>query len=116
MTDWMNDGFAVQVTAPDGMVYPPRVLLSIAGVVTGLSLILLLPSQNHLVGYVVALISASLGGVVVVIDQKNRANSNYISFNWFSPVLRSLRFLALFAASGNIAYLALAAWHGKAIF
>ena len=116
MTDWMNDSFAVQATAPDDMVYPPRVLLSIAGVVTGLSVILLLPSQNHLVGYVVALLSASLGGVVVVIDQKNRANSNYISFGWFSPVLRSLRFLALFAASGNIAYLAVAAWHGEAIF
>jgi len=112
----MNDDFAVQATATDGMVYPPRVLLSIAGVATGLSLVLLLPSQNHLVGYVVALISASLGGVVVVIDQKNRANSNYISFSWFSPVLRSIRFLALFTASGNIAYLAVAAWHGKAIF
>ena len=116
MTDWMNDGFAVQVTAPDEQVYPPRVLLGICAVFVSAAIVQLIPSLDHRVGYVTALVAASLGGVVAVIDQKSRANSNYINFGWFSPALRMLRYLSLGAAAGNIAFLAVDAWHGKAIF
>lgn len=115
MTDWMNDGLAVQATGPDEMVYPPRVLLGVAAVVVVASIIQLMPSFNHLFGYVTALVSASLGGVVAVIDQKRRANSNYINFTWFSVSLKVIRYFALVAAAGNIAYLAIDAWQGKGI-
>lgn len=115
MTDWMNDGFAIQADNPDEMVYPPRVLLGLAGLFVLLSAIQLVPSFDHRVGYVTALIAASFGGIVAVIDQKRRANSNYINFNWFSVSLKVIRYFALAAAAGNIAYLAIDAWQGKGI-
>ena len=115
MTDWMNDGFAVQAGAPDEMVHPPRILFACTSFVVLMSLVHLLPSLNHQMGYVVSLVGASLGGVVAVLDQKKRADTNYISFGWFSPGLRIVRFLSLAAAVGNIAYLAIDAWHGKGI-
>lgn len=116
MTDWMNDDFAVQATAADEQVYPPRVFLGICALFVAAAILQLIPSLDHRVGYVTALVAASLGGVVAVMDQKNRANSNYINYGWFSPVLRVLRYLALGSAAGNIAFLAVDAWHGKAIF
>jgi hypothetical protein len=115
VTDWMNNGVAIQTNGPDEMVYPPRVLLGIAAVVVVASLIQLMPSMNHLFGYITALVGASLGGVVAVIDQKKRANSNYIYFGWFAGSLRSIRYLALAATAGNIVYLAIDAWQGKGI-
>lgn len=115
MTDWMNDDLAIQTSGPDEMVYPPRVLLGVAAVVVVASLIQLTPSLNHLSGYVTALFGASLGGVVAVIDQKKRANSNYINFGWFTGSLKAIRYFALAAAAGNIAYLAIDAWQGKGI-
>ncbi|MCE2817219.1 MAG: hypothetical protein LW686_01015 [Ilumatobacteraceae bacterium] len=115
MADWMNDGFAIQADSPDEMVYPPRVLFGIAAVVVVASIVQLVPSFDHLFGYITALVGASLGGVVAVIDQKRRANSNYINFNWFSMSLKAIRYFALAAAAGNIAYLAIDAWQGKGI-
>ena len=111
----MNDGFAVQASATDEMVYPPRPLLAVTALVVLVSMVHLAPSLDHRIGYVTSLIAASLGGIVAVLDQKNRANSNYISFGWFSPALRALRYLALCSAVGNIAFLAVDAWHGKGI-
>ncbi len=116
MTDWMNDSFAIQASAPDEMVYPPRVLLGVTVAFVVAALIQLVPSFDHRIGYVTALVAASLGGIVAVIDQKNRASYNYINYGWFLPALKSVRYLALGAAAGNIAFLAIDAWQGKAIF
>jgi hypothetical protein len=116
VTDWMNDGFAIQADNPDEMVYPPRVLLGLAGLFVLLSAIQLVPSFDHRIGYVTALIAASFGGIVAVADQKKRASYNYINYGWFDPTLRAIRYLALGAAAGNIAYLAIDAWQGRAIF
>ncbi len=116
MTDWMNDGFAIQADNSNEMVYPPRVLLGVTGLFVLLSLVQLVPSFDHRIGYVTSLIAASLGGIVAVADQKKRADYNYINYGWFSPTLRVIRYLALGAAAGNIAYLAIDAWQGKAIF
>jgi hypothetical protein len=91
------------------------VLFGIAAVVVVASIVQLVPSFDHLFGYITALVGASLGGVVAVIDQKRRANSNYINFNWFSMSLKAIRYFALAAAAGNIAYLAIDAWQGKGI-
>jgi len=115
VADWMNDGFAIQADSPDEMVYPPRVLFGIASAVVVASIIQLMPSFDHRFGYVTALIGASLGGIVAVIDQKSRANSNYINFTWFSVSLKVIRYFALAAAAGNIAYLAIDAWQGKGL-
>lgn len=116
MTDWMNDGFAIQADSANEMVYPPRVLLGMSGFFVLLSVLQLLPSFDHRIGYITSLIAASLGGIVAVVDQKKRADYNYINYGWFLPTLRGVRYLALGAAAGNIAYLAIDAWQGRAIF
>ncbi len=102
--DWSNSDIGFVADQP-GLVNPPRwgVLASFAVSVVALSLVLV----NPRIGYLVAVIAASIGGFTAASNQKRRADSNYVTYSWFLPVLRITRYLALFAGAFNVAVLAL---------
>lgn len=102
--DWMGADFGVQLDSSE-LVQPPRVgvLVTLVAALISLALVFVDPR----IGYLAAVIASSVGGFTAVSDQKKRADSNYVSYSWFTPTLRVTRYFALIVALINIAVLAI---------
>jgi hypothetical protein len=113
MTDWQAGGLEVQVDTA-GLVKPPVMLLvaTVAVAIASGSSALV----NSAVGYFVAVCASILGGVTALQDQKRRGHPNYVTFNWFSPALRIVRYLILLITLIHVARLAIAAAEGSGLF
>ena len=91
MSDWQIEGFDVSVDSSGSeLVRPPQVLLIVTAAVFALSMASFLFSSA--IGYGVSIGASILGSAVIFIDQKRKANPNYVSLGWFSPTIRTLRY------------------------
>lgn len=101
--DWMDSTFVFE---PDQSVLkkPPFIGLIITSLFAVIALVLVFIEPT--IGYLVAVIASSVGGFTAVSDQKKQGDANYISYSWFGPALRGIRFFALATAILNIALVA----------
>ncbi len=110
--DWMGSDFGVQVDTPE-LVQPPRIGVLATFIISIVSVLLAFVDARF--GYLAAVIASSVGGFTAVSDQKKRADSNYVSYTWFMPALRFIRYFALIVALMNIGVLAVEVARGGSL-
>lgn len=113
MTDWQAGGIDVQVDS-GGLVKPP--VLSLVATVAVALLSSSLVFFHNALGYFVAVCASILGGVTSLQDQKRRGHPSYVTLNWFTPLLRVIRYFILFVTLVHVARLAIAAAEGSGLF
>lgn len=113
MTDWQTEEVGVQVDAA-GLVKPPVALLGTTILIAAVSVASIFLTSA--IGYVIAVCASILGGVTALQDQKRRGHPSYVTFGWFAPILRSIRYAILMITLIHVARLAIAAAEGSGLF
>lgn len=113
MTDWQTEEIGVQVDAA-GLVKPPVALLGATILIAAVSVASVLLTSA--IGYVIAVCASILGGVTALQDQKRRGHPSYVTFGWFAPTLRGVRYLILLITLIHVARLAISAAEGSSFF
>jgi len=114
MADWSTSEIGFTPDEDNVMVKPPFLFLGISGAFLVASVAFLFVDSR--LGYLITVLTSLLGGVTALQDQKKRGNSNYISYEWFTPLMRSVRFATLIVALAHIVRLAFDARDGGGLW
>ncbi len=67
------------------------------------------------VGYLAGTVASVAGGLVAFVNLKRMSDPNYVSFTWFLPLLRTVRYAVLLITAGHIVKLAVDAATGASL-
>jgi len=107
--DWSTSEWDVapqNIGDPDqeALVTGPVVLLFVSLSVVLLACLAIL--FNNWAGYLLGVIGSGLSIFTAAVDQRRRASVNYSSLSWFSPSVRTIRWLSTLVTLIHIVYLA----------
>jgi len=107
--DWTNSEWGVvpqNIGDPDAealVTGPVALLFASLGVVLLACLAFLF---NNWAGYLLGVIGSGLSIFTAAVDQRRQASVNYSSLSWFSPSVRTVRWLSTLVTLVHIVYLA----------
>jgi hypothetical protein len=107
MTDWMTDQFAVEATGAEYVpLKPPTLLVALTALVGLCAALMFIGEGLSFFGYLLGTLGSVMGGVSAVVNLRRMSDPNYISFDWFVPLLRVVRYVVLGISVGHMVVLA----------
>ena len=105
MSDFEFGDLAIAVDRDSALTHPPTRLLFVAvGLLIGSVAAFLF---NSAIGYGISVIASVVGSSVVFANLKKRSDPNYVTLDWFAPVVRLVRFLIMGVAFLHVLRLAI---------
>ncbi len=110
-----DKGFETAASSQQQIVLKPPFLLLNLTVLLGLVSAALFFLDSR-IGYLIGTVASVSGGLVVFMNLKRMGDQNYVSFSWFIPVLRSVRYVILLITISHIVKLAIDAATGATLW
>lgn len=105
MSDFEFGDLAVAVDRSGELTQPPTRLLFVAMGLLGASIIAFF--TNNALGYAISVLASVVGSAVVFANLQRRADPNYVTLDWFGPVVRIVRFAIMSVAFLHVVKLAI---------
>jgi uncharacterized membrane protein YdjX (TVP38/TMEM64 family) len=105
MSDFEIGDIAIAVDREGALKRPPTQLLSVAVGLLCVSVIAFFISSS--IGYAISIVASVVGSSVVFANLKRRSDPNYVTLDWFGPVVRLVRLLIMGVAFLHVLRLAI---------
>jgi len=105
MSDFEFGDLAIAVDREGALTRPPTRMLFAAVVLMAISVVALF--FNSGIGYGVSVVASVVGSAVVFTNLKKRSDPNYVTLDWFGPVVRLVRFSIMGVAFLHVLRLAI---------
>lgn len=105
MSDFEFADLSVSVDRGSELTRPPTRLLFVALGFLLLSVLAFL--INSALGYGISVVASVLGSMVVFTNLQRRSDPNYVTLDWFAPIVRVVRFVIMGVAFLHILKLAI---------